>query len=193
PAGPPRAPDGPGRLLVPGSPSESRGARGVPASRAPAVGLGRAAVRCAPRRQRRGSVMATDLTLTNVHLPDGRGPLTIHLRDGRVAAIGADPPPTAAETLDARGGVALPRLVDAHLHLDKTLMGEHWTPLPDAPSLRERIATAEALVLSRVSTTIADRATALADSALRFGTLALRSHVDVTPGLGLRAVEALLA
>lgn len=86
----------------------------------------------------------------------------------------------------------LPRFVDAHMHLDKTLMGEPWIPLPEAPTLRDRIATAEEILLHRATRTIKERAEILARSALAYGTLALRSHADVTPGLELRSVEALL-
>lgn len=95
-------------------------------------------------------------------------------------------------TVDGGGGVVLPRFIDAHLHLDKTLMGEPWIPLPDAPTLRERTATAEQLLEHRTRMTVKERAAALASSAVAPGTLAIRSHADVTPGIGLRSIEALL-
>ncbi|MCC7370681.1 MAG: amidohydrolase family protein [Chloroflexi bacterium] len=88
--------------------------------------------------------------------------------------------------------MVLPRFVDAHMHLDKTLMGEPWIGLPETRTLAERVAAAEDLLKNRTTRTVLDRATALAESARRFGTLALRSHADVTPGLGLSSVETLL-
>lgn len=94
--------------------------------------------------------------------------------------------------VDGGGGVVLPRFLDAHMHLDKTLMGEPWIPLPEAATLRDRIATAEGILEHRTILTVAERAARLAQSALSYGTLALRSHADVTPRLGLRSVEALL-
>ena len=140
---------------------------------------------------------AADLLLTNVRLPDGSGPVSVEIREGRIAAIGTGdessrPEPNVA-TFDGGGHVVLPRFIDAHMHLDKTLMGEPWIGLPETRTLAERVAAAENLLATKTTRTVAERAAALAESARNFGTLALRSHADVTPGLGLRSVEALLA
>jgi cytosine deaminase len=143
---------------------------------------------------------ATDALLTNVRLPDGSGPVTIVIRDGKIAEIGpadaapsSEDVPTTARTFHGGGRVALPRFVDAHMHLDKTLMGEPWIGLPETRTLAERVAAAERLLTTETTRTVEERAAALVESARGFGTLALRSHADVTPGLGLRSVEALLA
>lgn len=37
-------------------------------------------------------------------------------------------PPSDGRVIDGRGLLALPRLADAHVHLDKTLLGERWFP-----------------------------------------------------------------
>ena len=142
-----------------------------------------------------------DLRLTKVRLPDGSGPVSIQIRDGRIVSVGAagtpdtatDAPEHAVTVIDGSGRVVLPRLIDAHMHLDKTLMGEPWIGLPETRTLAERVAAAESLLATRTTLTVQERATALVESARGFGTLALRSHADVTPGLGLRSVEALLA
>ncbi|MBM4362580.1 MAG: hypothetical protein FJ104_07855, partial [Deltaproteobacteria bacterium] len=129
-----------------------------------------------------------------MRLPGGGAPCTLLLRDGAITEI----VPSAARlsvgvaAVDGGGGVVLPRFLDAHMHLDKTLMGEPWIPLPEAATLRDRIATAEGILEHRTILTVAERAARLAQSALSYGTLALRSHADVTPRLGLRSVEALL-
>jgi cytosine deaminase len=140
------------------------------------------------------------LSLTNVRLPDGSGPVTLEIRDGRIAAAVPLAAGTASaatnagvQTFDGGGRVVLPRLVDAHMHLDKTLMGEPWIGLPETRTLAERVAVAEDLLANRTTLTVEQRATALLESARDFGTLALRSHADVTPGIGLGSVEALLA
>jgi cytosine deaminase len=115
------------------------------------------------------------------------------IEQGRVAAVGrglAAPPSTAV--LEAGGKVLIPGLVDSHLHLDKTLMGEPWVPLPEARDLAGRIASQDQLLGHPARRPIAERAAALVGSALAFGTVALRSHVDVMPQIGLSAVEALL-
>ena len=122
------------------------------------------------------------------------GRSSIRIADGRIAAIGAIAPFAAGcvPVVDARGGVVLPRFIDAHMHLDKTLMGERWVSLPQTRNLRERVIEGERLVRADRQTSISQRAHALAECALAFGTRAIRTHADVTPGLGLLAAEALL-
>lgn len=145
---------------------------------------------------------AGSLNLTNVRLPDGSGPVSIQIRDGRIAAIAPSDGPAdslaagatgqAGTTFDCGGRAVFPRFVDAHMHLDKTLMGEAWIPIPETRTLAEKVASAEYLLKTQTKRTVLERATALAESARRFGTLALRSHADVTPGIGMASVETLL-
>jgi cytosine deaminase len=135
--------------------------------------------------------------LTNVRLPDGSGPVDVAIRDGLISSIAphnaACQSALASSSFDGRSRVVLPRFVDAHMHLDKTLMGEAWIGLPETRTLAERVVAAESLLATQTTRTVEERAAALAESAVKFGTLALRSHADVTPGLGLRSLEALLA
>ena len=48
--------------------------------------------------------------------PDGRQRGTIAIRDGRIAALLEEPSGSAAVTMDATGLVALPGMVDQHVH-----------------------------------------------------------------------------
>ncbi|HLJ61717.1 MAG TPA: allantoinase AllB [bacterium] len=65
--------------------------------------------------------MRADLAVAGgiVVLPWGEAPATVLIRDGRIAAI-ADLATSvaAAETIDARGRIVLPGLVDAHVHFN---------------------------------------------------------------------------
>lgn len=115
------------------------------------------------------------------------------LRGGRIGELSRTQPPPSGTLLDGRGAVLLPAFIDAHMHLDKTLLGGPWIPLPDAPTLRERTATAERILERPDVPPVAERARALALAAASGGTLALRTHADITPGLGLRHLDALLA
>ena len=50
--------------------------------------------------------------------PYGEGVQDVLVRDGRIAAIGADlEAPADAEVIDAEGCIVLPGLVDLHTHL----------------------------------------------------------------------------
>lgn len=134
-----------------------------------------------------------DRVVTNCRLQDGRAGMHIGVgADGRIAVIGDGPPPPAREVLDAAGDLALPALVDAHLHLDKTLFGLPWMPHQAGPSRMSRIET-DARVLPAVPLPTAERAAALIRRGLAQGTMHLRSHADITPEFGLSALEATLA
>jgi imidazolonepropionase-like amidohydrolase len=76
------------------------------------------------------------LVITNGAVFDGRSPdlvsASVHVSDGRIAAIGDEPPAAGAQVLDARGGTVVPGLIDAHFHayaagLDTLLI--HAAPL----------------------------------------------------------------
>jgi len=63
-------------------------------------------------------MMPNDLTITNVR--PMAGPLSsIGIVAGRIVSTG--PGANAAGTIDGGGAIALPGLVEAHTHLDKTL------------------------------------------------------------------------
>ena len=66
--------------------------------------------------------------LANVRLGDAA--VDIVMQDGRISGIApglADAMP-AAMRIDGNGALALPGLVDGHMHLDKTLTGCAWMP-----------------------------------------------------------------
>ncbi len=58
----------------------------------------------------------------------------IHSQDGRIVAIGKGTPPVLAEgeTLDARGGIALPGLINVHHHMIQNLV-RAWAPIANEP------------------------------------------------------------
>jgi cytosine deaminase len=121
-------------------------------------------------------------------LPGGPGDLAF--ADG---VILASPLPAATTELDGAGLVAIPRLTDSHLHLDKTLLGPDWHRHRPGSSIDARIALeAEALADPALDTTFV-RACRLVGLALANGSTRLRSHVDISASLGLSRLEALLA
>jgi cytosine/creatinine deaminase len=114
--------------------------------------------------------------------PDANGLLTcdIHVADGRIAALapaGAAPARDGLARLDLDGGIVLPRLIDAHTHIDKG----HIFPRASNPD--GTIASArETTMADREANWSADDVRARMDFALRcafaHGTGAIRTHID---------------
>jgi len=67
-----------------------------------------------------------DTVLTDALLADGSR-VSIGITAGRIAAIDAVLP-AGREQLSVGGSLVLPGLVDAHVHLDKSLIGDAWQP-----------------------------------------------------------------
>ena len=135
-----------------------------------------------------------DTLLTNARLADGRTGMALALTAGRIAAIlppGATLPPAAA-THDLAGDLVLPALADGHMHLDKTLFGLPWIGHQAEPFRMSRIETDQRLLPSLPLNTEA-RAGELIRRCVAHGTGHIRTHVDITPTFGLKALEGVLA
>ncbi|WP_433705036.1 amidohydrolase family protein [Paraburkholderia sacchari] len=134
-----------------------------------------------------------DRVFVNAVGADGQ-PLNLAVRDGRFASISsldaAGPETGAAEIVDLQGHLVLPGFVDGHIHLDKSFLGDRWRPHRVAATLRERLADEKAALASAAP--IAQRADALIRQAASFGTIAMRSHVDVDATTGLTHLQAVM-
>jgi cytosine deaminase len=130
---------------------------------------------------------AGGLRVAGVRTLDGRE-RDIAVADGLIAAA----PRGHEPTIDGRGLIALPRLADIHVHLDKTLLGEPWIPHVPANEIDERAALERELLASGRVAPLAVRAGRLIDLGLRHGTTLLQSHVDLEDDAGLARVEILL-
>ena len=132
----------------------------------------------------------------------GRGLVDIVIRRGRIAGIEpsvaaapereANQPPGVVNLIDATGCLALPGLVDAHAHLDKTLWGTPWRPHSAGPSLRDRIDD-ERRVLGELGLSPELQSARVLRRMVACGTTHVRSHVDVGPEVGLTNLHGLQA
>jgi cytosine deaminase len=132
------------------------------------------------------------LLLHGATLRDGtrRDVRIVGARIDQVDAVGTLAPADGDEVLDLAGYVLLPAAAEPHAHLDKVLsadiVGVHAHDLLAAIEAwhahRETIDADE----------IAGRATEGARMLLARGATAVRTHVDVGPGIELRAAEALV-
>ncbi|HKC06644.1 MAG TPA: amidohydrolase family protein [Methylomirabilota bacterium] len=132
--------------------------------------------------------MPLDLLLRDGRLPDGRV-ADIGCRAGRIVEIGALAGRAAAREIACEGQVVTPGLVDSHIHLDKALLGARAPSREGTVSEAIRVTGAAKRGFTRED--IADRARRVLDLAVRQGTTAMRSHVEVDPIVGLMGFEAI--
>ncbi|MDR3373877.1 MAG: amidohydrolase family protein [Ancalomicrobiaceae bacterium] len=136
--------------------------------------------------------MGRPLLIRNARLADGRLASLI-AEDGAIRDIGAElTPPEGAIVEDAAGHLLLPGFVEAHVHLDKTLMGLPFIPHIPGGSVAERIA-AEKTLRRGLTIGVEERGGRLIEQLVAYGTVALRSHVDIDSEVGLKGLEAVLA
>ena len=69
------------------------------------------------------------MLIASARLPDG-SQHDIEVLGGRIAALlpASSGEARSDDTLDLKGALILPPLVDGHIHLDKTLLGLPWIP-----------------------------------------------------------------
>lgn len=137
--------------------------------------------------------MAFDLVLERATLADG-SVASIGIAAGRIAAI-ASALPAACKRLDLNETLVLPGLIDAHVHLDKTLIGDAWRPHRAGASaefdIGERVAIEREILQDAAP--MEQRAAALVELAVSRGTTHLRSHVDIHPETQLKSLNHILA
>jgi len=111
---------------------------------------------------------------------------------GLIVAAGPDLTPVPTDELvDCFDLVLLPAPAEPHAHLDKALSAAR-APNP-AGDLEGAIAAWHAYRPSLDEAEILGRARAAAHELIAHGTTAIRTHVDVGPGIGLRGIAALKA
>jgi len=133
----------------------------------------------------------TDLLLTNVR-PFGGAATDILIRNGRIESIGQGQSTAGMPVEDGGGAIAIPGLVEAHAHLDKSMWGMGWQVHQAGPSLEDKISNERRLrrELNIDPERQSARQVALAAS---HGTTAIRSHVDIDTDQKLWCFEGVSA
>ncbi|MEU3708635.1 amidohydrolase [Streptomyces catenulae] len=114
-------------------------------------------------------------------------PVDLTVVDGLISDRAA---PADAEVVEGGGRIALPTLVDAHIHPDKTTWGGPWESRRAAHSIEE-FAAQDAELFRRQRRSVGERAYGLMAHAVTRGTRAMRAHADVAPAYGTAGVEGL--
>lgn len=131
--------------------------------------------------------MTADLLIRNVR-PMGGAPVDLVIRNGRFSATEGERP---AQEIDAAGQIALPGLVEAHTHLDKTLVGMDWFENRVGPTRNDRI-LADRKAKRDLGIDARRQSARQILQTLKYGVLHIRSHVDVDTEIGLANIEGVL-
>ena len=123
------------------------------------------------------------------------------LRDGEIIAVaphsaaasGAQPEAQPegepdAQRIDGRGLLAIPGLINTHAHVDKSWWGRPWQSFGGPPGLEGRISHERAR-RDELGIPGVDMTREVLRQFLRHGTTAIRTHVDVDLGVGLRGID----
>ena len=131
-----------------------------------------------------------DLLLRGARLPDRQSLADIAISGDRIVAVDPVARP-AHETIELGGRLVTPGLVESHIHLDKALLTDRVSIT--AGTLEEAIRLTGQAKRTFTAEDITARARQVLDMAVRAGTTAMRSHVEVDPIVGLTGMEAMLA
>lgn len=125
--------------------------------------------------------------ISNV-LPMRQSVSDIVIEGGRIVAMGpgAGSAYADADVIVGDGMVVFPGLIDAHGHIEKTLMGLPWHRNEVGPSLVEMIEN-ERRVRREEEIDFHQQSMRHARAAIAVGTTHIRSHVDIDTEIGLRA------
>ncbi len=131
-----------------------------------------------------------DLLIRNANLPDGQKGIDIAIQNGCITEVGPKIAARATREIDATDRLATPPFIDSHFHMDSTL--SYGQPrVNESGTLLEGIELWGELKPHLTVENFKARARELCHWAIAHGTLAIRSHVDVSDD-NLLAVNALL-
>ncbi len=110
--------------------------------------------------------------------------VSLCIEDGIIKEIAEDVPENAEEVIDAKGYLAVPSLVDNHIHLDKGHYGGKWKAVVPMNNVAERIVEEQGFLKDFLLET-PKKAQALIDLITSNGATFLRVHVNVDPTIEL--------
>jgi len=131
--------------------------------------------------------VTADILIRNVS-PLGGAPADLYIRDGWLAQNPAQKP---AIEIDGSGHIALPGLVEAHTHLDKTLIGMDWFENSVGPTRNDRILV-DRCAKRELGIDARRQSARQIMQTLAFGVMHIRSHVDVDTEIGIANIEGVI-
>jgi len=116
----------------------------------------------------------------------------ILVQEGRIAALGSALAADGVPVFDGAGRLALAGLVEAHTHLDKSLLGMPWYRNEVGPRLIDKIEN-ERAARKALPIDPGRQSRRHAMLAVSHGSTVIRSHVDVDTECGVSGIEGVMA
>jgi len=135
--------------------------------------------------------MKNSLLIRNVR-PWGAALTDILIHNGAITRITPGIKAEGTPVEEGDNAIILPGLVDAHAHLDKSLLGMGWRPNQAGPSLMDKIEN-ERRLKKEWNIDPARQSARQVVLALSHGTTVIRSHVDIDSEVGLRGIDGVAA
>ena len=130
------------------------------------------------------------LLIRNVR-PMAGEPADILVEDGRISRIAAGIAADGVTVEDGGGRIAIPGLVEAHTHLDKSLLGHPWYRNEVGPTIEEMIDNERRLRVER-GIDSHQQSARVARQMIAAGTTHVRTFVDIDTDIGLTGLEGVL-
>lgn len=131
------------------------------------------------------------MLLQHLRAPDGT-PVDLRIENGTIAAVAPSGGPTIAEeTIDCGNRLLYPGFVDAHAHIDKSLLGLGWYHNDVGPTIEEMISNERRLRVEQGIDSYQQSST-VARRMIAAGTTQVRTFVDIDTDIGLSGLEGVL-
>jgi len=131
-----------------------------------------------------------DLIIRNASIPQGSQlrVVDIGIDGGMIAAVAAALPADAMQC-DAAGCLVVPGLIETHIHLDKTCILDRCRIEEGtvAEAVRETAAVKRGFTVEDVYA----RARKTLERCISHGTMRMRTHVELDPGIGMIGLDAI--
>ena len=131
-----------------------------------------------------------DLLIKQARLEDDAELVDIAISGGKITAVAPNIEESAAKTIEAKGKVVIPGLIESHIHLDKALIADREPN--NSGTLQEAIQVTAKLKPTFTEEDIYDRAKRALEMLIVHGTTAVRTHAEFDPAQGFTGFDTIM-
>ncbi|GAA2886448.1 amidohydrolase family protein [Enterococcus casseliflavus] len=131
-----------------------------------------------------------DLLIKQARLEDDAELVDIAISEGKITAVAPNIEESATTTIEAKGKVVIPGLIESHIHLDKALIADREPN--NSGTLQEAIQVTAKLKPTFTEEDIYDRAKRALEMLIVHGTTAVRTHAEFDPAQGFTGFDTIM-